>query len=167
MLRPHCHFFPSLYIARQPSRRPNRYSAARTSSSARVMTPMSGQERLERGQPSLVVRRLGIGGVRRGDLVDEAGAELVPLVEMVVAQHDRHAEGTPSQGASKTNSPFLRGSADGPSISPTRSSASRHHSASAGALTVATPIMASRVTSAANSSSESPSVPAGRSGSTM
>ena len=111
----------------------------------------------------------------RRDLGDQAVAEVVPGVDLVVAQRDRHAEDAPLPGRLEDQLAVLARhgqvvaevlDALGRSSSLRRVSRGRAGRC-AGAPTLATPIMASRVTSAASSSSVSPSVPAGRSGSTM
>ena len=132
------------------------------------------QEALEGGQPALVVARavpVLLGG---GDLGGEPIAEGVPGVALAVAHGDRHAEDAPlprclehqlavlarhRQVVAQVLDPLVahRPSARSPAAAPL----------AAGAATFATPIIASRVTSAASSSSASPPVPAGRSGRTM
>ena len=110
-----------------------------------------------------------------GDLGDQVVAKVVPGVDLVVAQRDRHAEDAPLPGRLEDQLAVL--ARHGQVVAQIldalvghrrlRPSSPRPRRATAGAPTFATPIMASRVTSAASSSSVSPSVPAGRSGSTM
>ncbi len=109
-----------------------------------------------------------------GDLGHQAVAEGVPVEDPVVAERDRHAEDPPLPGGledqlavparhgqvvAQVLDPLVAHPRPRPSV--------RGRVGARGAPTFATPIIASRVTNAASSSSVSPSVPAGRSGSTM
>jgi hypothetical protein len=133
------------------------------------------QEALERRQPALVVARGVAVLVGRGDLGDQAVAEIVPVVDLRVAERDRHPEDAPfprrfeDQFAVFARHGQVVAQVLDPRVAHRRPSV-RYLSVTpgvAGASTFATPIIASRLTRAASSSSVRPSVPAGRSGRTM
>ena len=69
------------------------------------------QQALERRQPALVVARVVAVLLGRRDLGDQAVAEVVPGVHWSSLSATAMPKTRPSQGASKTSSPFLRGTA--------------------------------------------------------
>src|SRR5262245_59422858 len=138
----------------------------------RVEQALVGEELLECGEPPLVVaRRLALAlGVR--DLVNEMGLELAPREAGLVAHRHSHAEDASRPRLVEYQLAVLsrqrRGALHVGDL-PARDRLHRrlcHRPAATGGFTTATPIIASRVTSAASSASPRRSVPAGRSGST-
>ena len=95
-----------------------------------------------------------------GDRVDETGAEILPAETELLNEPDGHGQHPPLPWRIEHELAVVarqRGdSAHLASLGPNRIAQSR-----------CTPIIASRLTSTANSSSVAPSLPAGRSGSTM
>src|SRR5215469_3526206 len=144
--------------------------------------PFRAHHPLQRPQPALVVAPAltgGMGGLPRGDLADQRLPEVLPVDAPGVMERERHPErpALPRRGEDQlTVVPGRRGRARrieqvGGVGMPARAGPARPACpagrAGHGALTFATPTMASLVTRAASSSSEAFSVPAGRSGSTM
>ncbi len=104
------------------------------------------------------------------DLCRQPVTELIPGKCLLVAQRDSHTEDAPLPGCLKDEFAVLAW--DGEIVAHVDDAVVAHRSppavtAAAGSVAFATPIIASRVTSAANSSSDMPSVPAGRSGRTI
>src|SRR5262249_59498546 len=59
---------------------------------------LPGQQRLERGEPDLVVDERVRPPLRGRDLRDQGLPELLPLVQALLVQRDRHAERPPLPG---------------------------------------------------------------------
>src|SRR5262249_33849273 len=121
------------------------------------------QHLLQRRQPAAVVApalALGVATLPRTDGGDQLLAEVLPLERTVAVQGHRQAErpALPWLGADKL---AVAAGWRGRAVDVQRRGDGH------GATTLATPTMASRVTSPASSSSDRSSAPAGRSGSTM
>ncbi len=142
----------------------------------RVGEPSLPQHVLEGAEPVLVVRVRLVRRVRcipAPDPGDQMPAELLPLDGPRVVQGDDEPEGAALPGLLEDELPVAarqrRLAAERLLERGVRRRRSGHAAQAAtpvGAPTTATPIMASRVTSAASSSSLIPSVPGGRCGST-
>src|SRR5215469_4728897 len=125
---------------------------------------------LQRAQPALVVvpaLTRGMGGLPRGDLADQRLTEVLPVHAPGVVERERDAErpALPRRGEDQLAVVPGRGGRARriEQVGGVGASARAGH----GAVTFATPTMASLVTRPASSSSEALPVPAGRSGSTM
>src|SRR5205809_442954 len=121
------------------------------------------EQAIEAEQPMLVVGRVQVRGA--GHLLAGVARHVdVPLAQE--AGGERHAEDAAFPFVVEDRLVPLGNDGPHPVHASEIMRAVHRRAAFAGAGTLATPIIASRVTSAANCSSLSPSVPAGRSGST-
>ncbi len=127
---------------------------------------MLDDETLERGEPLAIVRLrlVRVRVARRGaDRVDQALLELRPGERALAVKRDRNAERAALPRIGEHELSVLPRQRDLPAHAGDRGVDLCAHRGDCGLVT---PIMQSRVTSLASSSSPIPSVPAGRSGST-
>lgn len=137
----------------------------------RITDALLAQDRLKGREKSFVVsilRAWRVAALPRLYLIDQRIAEFIPSEESAIAQRVRHAEHPPLPRLVEYELSVSHGGRRGPLVleAPTQYFVTRSL-AHAGASSLSTPTMLSRVTSAMSSSSLMLSVPAGRSGNTM
>src|SRR5260221_5911554 len=124
----------------------------------------------QRAQPALVVTPAlprWVRGLPRADFGYQRLAEVFPLDTARVMERERHPERAALPGRGEHKLAIVPRRRGRPRRIEQVVAVSAPARVTHGAATLATPTMASRVTSAASSSSDRLSVPAGRSGSTM